>query len=1258
MESRDIHKNEQKISACPLTSMEFISQIAQRRVYLSHEKGSLKYRAPEGAIDDTLKLMLRQYKDGLIKTLQQWSGHVLVSPLSYNQQSLFFMYMFEPVSAAYNLALSMNLESAVDPAKMQNALEQLVQRNEQLRTTYGHVELSDSLIPVQFIHEYLSPSFETIDAGNWSETEMTDRLQDFYRMPFNLEQGPVVRAGLFIQNQNKAMFVLVLHHIAADAWSMGLIRRDLAAAYNGKLDDAEKSLSGNAYTDFALEQRSGLETASGRKHLDYWITTHRPPAPALDLGKEKSRPPVRRSVGATHYFRLDPSLRESVEVMARKHGITSFALLLSVFQWLLYERSGKKDVVIGIPILGHNDRKFENTVGYFVNPVPLRSRRSGNPSFREHSQATAEELRLALDHRGAPFAAIVEKLGGTRDVARSPVFQVMFNQLSHKTLADVIDLLYPFEDAPSVDFAGLKATACPLNQQEGQFDLTLELIDYGEDILGLLKYCTDLFTESEASDIASAFREKLETALANPETNLFALADDTTTEESATIAISASFTAEFLQEFLDFWFQKLGWCSEISFAPFNQVFQELLNPSSLLRSNRSGHNVIMVRIEDLIDKNEALSWNPDETNDRLSCTLDELKQAIAVGVKGMAVPLFIVLCPPSPSGQDLENLAGDTIEIFLEGLRAIPGVTVLTHGEIHQQYPVADYYEPLGETIGAIPYTRNYLVALSTALVRSLNTLSLKPIKALAVDCDGTLWQGVVGEDGPAGVIIGPPQRAFQQFLLDQYQAGVILCLCSKNQEADVWSVFDQNPGMLLKREHISFWKINWDLKSSNLFALAKEINIGLDTFAFLDDNPLERAEVSARCPSVFCVEFPDAWKERAPWLEHCWLLDHPRATAEDKKRQDHYRSEQIRDSLKQSAGSLTEFLEKLELKIDLNPAEDADYERLAQLSIRTNQFNTTTLRLTTPEVVEYATTPGMSAHIARVRDRFGDYGLVGAMLAREVDGTFRVDGMFLSCRALGRSVEYRMASYLAAKALQTGCTEIEFPVRTTDRNEPARTFLTKLNELCGGTRDTEDGLHLNAQHVAEFRYESLNRPEETAKTSEPQETTAQSANKLVPKDRDAYIHIAEELQSAESILNAVEQIMQKKQTADSLIKATDNGVAPETETEQIIANVWKRILGLAQVNTQVKFFEVGGTSLLMVRVAIELKRNHGIEVSIVDLFQYPTVVDLAQYLDGKCENRDTQRQEAVQAAAIRQKEALSKQRLPNAFKRLKETRR
>jgi acyl carrier protein len=433
-------------------------------------------------------------------------------------------------------------------------------------------------------------------------------------------------------------------------------------------------------------------------------------------------------------------------------------------------------------------------------------------------------------------------------------------------------------------------------------------------------------------------------------------------------------------------------------------------------------------------------------------------------------------------------------------------------------------------------------------------------------------------------------------------------------------------------------------------------MNIGMDAIAFLDDNPLERAEVGLRFPSVFCPEFPEAWEERTKWMEHCWLLDHPRATAEDKKRQEHYRSEQIRENLKQGAGSLSEFLEKLELQININPADEADYERLAQLSIRTNQFNTTTLRLTTQEVAEYATTPGMSAHIARVRDRFGDYGLVGAMLAREEEGRYRVDGMFLSCRALGRSVEYRMASYLAEKAKNSNCQEIFFPVRTTERNEPARTFLTRLNKLCGGTRDNENGLHLNAEQLAGFRFDTLLSPEETAEPSAQQQTPKATVDASL-HDREPFIRTAGELCSVDAILNAVEEKTKERQSHTGTINTATVGVTPETETEQLIADVWKRVLGLAQVNTQAKFFEVGGTSLLMVRIAIELKRNHGIDVSIIDMFKYPTIADLASHLDGNDTVSEAQNRAAATEAATRQREALSAQRLPDAFKRLKEIR-
>ena len=1244
-----------------MTSFEFIKELARRRVFLANDAGTLKYHAPEGAVDEQLKAMLRRFKGDLIKALDEHHGYLLICPLSYNQQSLFFMHLLEPDSASYNVALTMKFLSPVNTDILKSAVEKVVQRHGQLRTTFGHIELGDSLTAVQFVHDELPFEFETIEAQHWPEHKLTEETQKYYRKSFNLERGPMVRAGLFLRGDGGPVFILVLHHVISDALSLNQIMRDLASAYRGELEVNEEQAAGMEYVDFALAQRRDLEETSGKSHLDYWLTTHKSPAPVPDLKHNGKRPAMRRSVGATHYFDLDAETCARIEKVAQEQGITTFALLLSVFQWFLYERSGQRDVSIGVPVMARSDRRFENTVGYFINPVPLRSSRSEKYSFSSHARETAGELLKSLDHRDAPFAAIVEQLGGVRDTSYTPLFQVMFNMLSRKTLGDVIDLLYPVKGPPIVDFGGFKATAYPVNQQEGQFDLTLELVDKGDSILGLLKYCTDMFSDSEAAEMATSFQDHLHRVLARPDIDIFTAAERkfVCTElegDIPIIAISASFTAEVLQEFMEFWFERLQWPNRVKFAQFNQVFQELLNPSSLLRSNRRGHNVVIVRLDDLLEGGPESLKEGNGADTLLSSILDELFQAVASAVHSMPVPLCFTLCPSSPKTEDVLHSNPNLqvrVDRFLEGLRSLPGVTVLTHEDIHRRYPIDDYYEPFGEEIGHIPFTRLYFSALATSLVRSLHVLSRKPVKALAIDCDGTLWQGVVGEDGPTGVTVGPWQRAFQNFLLEQHKAGVVLCLCSKNQEADVWAVFDNHPDMVLRREHILFLRINWEPKSANIRSLAKEMNFGLDAIAFLDDNPLERAEVASRCPSVLCLGFPDAWEDRTAWLQHAWVLDHGRVTAEDRKRQEQYRTDHLRDTLKKSAGSLHDFLEKLELKISLNPAKAADYERLAQLSMRTNQFNTTTLRLTIQEVAEYAEGPEMSAHVARVSDRFGDYGLVGAMLARVVDDVLRVEGMFLSCRALGRGVEHRMAAYMGSVAQEAKCTNVAFPLRVTERNEPARTFLAQLADLSNGTLDHEGTLIASVGQLLNVRYEpaEVAGDDDALDAQEPPVNSEQTSF----QDRELLLSVAGELGTIEKILDAAEartRAMQK-----TVLPQTSGGpaVPARTDTERLIADAWKRVLGLAEVNTHARFFEVGGTSLLMARIAIELKRNYGLEVSITNMFQYPTITDLAAYLDNKGPVNHVS--ERVEASAVRQRQALNAKNLPDAFRRLKNIR-
>ena len=182
-------------------------------------------------------------------------------------------------------------------------------------------------------------------------------------------------------------------------------------------------------------------------------------------------------------------------------------------------------------------------------------------------------------------------------------------------------------------------------------------------------------------------------------------------------------------------------------------------------------------------------------------------------------------------------------------LRAVAGVRVLTPDEITAAYALEDYDFPNGAAHGHVPYTETFFAALGTLIVRALRAAIASPVKVLVLDCDETLWKGVVGEDGPMGVVIDSGCRTLQEFARSQRDAGMLLCLCSKNVEADVTAVLDGHPDMLLRRNDFVAMRVNWDAKSHNLRSLAAELNVGLDSLVLFDDNPLECAESPRAMP-------------------------------------------------------------------------------------------------------------------------------------------------------------------------------------------------------------------------------------------------------------------------------------------------------------------------------------------------------------------------------------------------------------------------
>ena len=360
------------------------------------------------------------------------------------------------------------------------------------------------------------------------------------------------------------------------------------------------------------------------------------------------------------------------------------------------------------------------------------------------------------------------------------------------------------------------------------------------------------------------------------------------------IVISATFTADAIEPTLAFWMRELGFDYRIRMAPYNQVFQLLLDPAGALAANHDGVNVVLARFED---------W----AHEGLEGDVRHFAASLRAAAQSFAAPLLVCICPASP-GFDAE-LQSRMEALVAAAVADLSTVHLVTPREIGALYPVAQPHDPLGDKLGHIPYTPAYFAALGTIVARKIHALRTPPFKVIALDCDDTLWRGICGEDGPQGVVVDPPRRALQEFMLAQHAQGMLLTLCSKNNVEDVLDTFRLHPEMALRMDHFAAWRINWSPKAANLAALAEELELGLDSFILVDDNPRECREVEASYPQVLALALPPRDEEIPEFLRHVWAFDRLRVTAEDRARPAMYAQSLERQRAEKQAASLEDFL-------------------------------------------------------------------------------------------------------------------------------------------------------------------------------------------------------------------------------------------------------------------------------------------------------------------------------------------------------------
>ncbi|AJQ95776.1 SDR family NAD(P)-dependent oxidoreductase [Gynuella sunshinyii] len=685
-----------------------------------------------------------------------------------------------------------------------------------------------------------------------------------------------------------------------------------------------------------------------------------------------------------------------------------------------------------------------------------------------------------------------------------------------------------------------------------------------------------------------------------------------TLPESGVMTIASSFTLDPIAEAMDIWLTNTRLndaCQrslQLHLAPYGQVVQTCLAPDSPFYRQTSIANVLLLRLEDAVHYRDD---DESDNNDISSALTQAVDQYVGQCCEAISqyhghAPLFVWLCRDSASWEQMPGYASFR-QRFSERL------TQTCHGLASVYFRIMDHNSPppddeLRNEMAHIPYLDHHYADISRAIIRQLCAVRFSPKKVIVCDCDNTLWSGVVGEDGVDGIILDAGHLALQARLVSMVEQGFLVCLCSKNNSEDVEAVFAGRKDMVLQRRHITGERVNWQPKSDNIRSLATELNLGLDSFVFLDDNPVEILEVEQNLEGVLCVRIP-ASDQIIDLLDRFWFADRLTVTEEDRRRTEMYQGQVQRQQIKSTKSSLLEYIQALDIELDIQPLTLAAVPRVSQLSNKTNQFNLTTLRLDESAVRDYCDDANKACWTVQVRDKFGDYGLVGALFAHRADSTLYLDNLLLSCRVLGRGVEYSLLKYLGESDVLPA-SNVMIRYRPSAKNVPALEFLQRLFPQAGFTAQQDGDFELTRDALRMVQMQDV--------TADDESSAPVSKNPLV-----STTSVLAENRFYQWLLTATPG--QLSSVSSHTLETSDSPMKPAAVTSTVptpAADIWPRLKTVIEdtvvnldgpVNENTPFDRLSLSSLMMVNLTVALSREFACKFSSTYLFGLKTLTDL-----------------------------------------------
>ena len=525
------------------------------------------------------------------------------------------------------------------------------------------------------------------------------------------------------------------------------------------------------------------------------------------------------------------------------------------------------------------------------------------------------------------------------------------------------------------------------------------------------------------------------------------------------IGILSSFTINGLAEVLK---QK---CAEKKIGcftyvgPYNQYNQEILNEKSNLYSFSPDITFLILDVQNIFGE---LFYNPYSISDLerenyVEEKVNELVNLINRFTLSSSKLVITNLVSPSYSPYGIAEMKtkysfDDAITDFnkkiKEKLFNLDNVYLLDFNKFVKKFGEKNifnfqnyFFGDIKISLDLIPYLGNELISYVIAILGLTK-------KCIVLDLDNTIWGGVIGEDGFDGIRLGPQPPGntffeFQKHLKALSERGIILAINSKNNFNDAIKVICEHPYMVLREDDFACIRINWEDKVTNMYEISKELNIGLDSFVFLDDDPVNRELIKKFIPQILVPEFPTNTAELVPLLQSLNEFSILKITNEDAKRGEMYVQQKKREELKEKIPDLNEFLKTLDLQVTVKQSDSFTIPRISQLTLKTNQFNLTTRRYSENDINKFAHDKNMLVGCASIKDKFGDNGITGVFIIEKLNfEEWFIESFLLSCRVMGREVEKAILNYIINEARKNNVKRLLAKYVPTDKNKPIEGFL------------------------------------------------------------------------------------------------------------------------------------------------------------------------------------------------------------------------